>query len=367
MAKTEDYGLGEHTFPRGWFMVAEACELDEGPKAVRFFGNDFALYRGKESGQPILLDAYCPHMGTHLTANESSYVIKNGIHIEGDSIRCPYHAWRFGPDGKCNDIPGLDCKAIPQAAQIRAWTAKESMGCIFVWHDPEGGEPDYDVPFLDEWDDPQWVHWKIDHLGSIETHPQEVLDNMADARHLGPTHGAPCQFFNNTIKDHVLIQRQGGYSEEFVAHLSTYTWYTGPGILLSKQSFGEQSAYEIITNTPVDDGVTQVWHGVLARSPNKIATEEDVANARIQQAGALHAFAQDFDVWCNKRPAIQILAAPHEGAFAKSRTWYKQFYNPRAKAHEFQKLANGQYSARGLDQPPDDMISWNKHAAIAAE
>ena len=35
------------------------------PLPLRFFGRDFALYRGK-SGKPVLLDAYCPHMGTHL-------------------------------------------------------------------------------------------------------------------------------------------------------------------------------------------------------------------------------------------------------------------------------------------------------------
>ncbi|HLG88470.1 MAG TPA: (2Fe-2S)-binding protein, partial [Alphaproteobacteria bacterium] len=52
MAGTADYGLGEFTFPRGWFMVAEASELDNGPLAVRFFARDFALYRGK-SGRVV--------------------------------------------------------------------------------------------------------------------------------------------------------------------------------------------------------------------------------------------------------------------------------------------------------------------------
>jgi len=63
MAKAADYGLGPNTFPRGWFIVAESKELDAGPMAVRFFGQDLALYRG-ESGRPVMLDAYCAHMGT---------------------------------------------------------------------------------------------------------------------------------------------------------------------------------------------------------------------------------------------------------------------------------------------------------------
>ena len=54
MAVASEYGLGPHTFPRGWFVVAESSELDQGPRAVRFFGRDLALYRG-ESGNPVLL------------------------------------------------------------------------------------------------------------------------------------------------------------------------------------------------------------------------------------------------------------------------------------------------------------------------
>ncbi|KAH2808392.1 hypothetical protein KXV85_006018, partial [Aspergillus fumigatus] len=105
MAQTKDYGLGEFTFPRGWFMIAQSEDATETPVAVRFFAQDMVLYRGKASGKPILLEAYCPHMGTHLAKNSSSYVIKDAKHVEGDSIRCPYHAWRFGPDGQCNEIP----------------------------------------------------------------------------------------------------------------------------------------------------------------------------------------------------------------------------------------------------------------------
>src|SRR6185437_4202775 len=57
MGTTAEYGLGEYTFPRGWFMVAEVEELANGPIAVRYFANDFVLYRG-QSGRLVMLDAY---------------------------------------------------------------------------------------------------------------------------------------------------------------------------------------------------------------------------------------------------------------------------------------------------------------------
>ena len=76
MAKSVDYGLGPETFPRGWFIVAESKELDAGPLALTYFGRDFALYRG-QSGKPVMLDAYCAHMGTHLTAGKTKRLVRH--------------------------------------------------------------------------------------------------------------------------------------------------------------------------------------------------------------------------------------------------------------------------------------------------
>ena len=92
--------------------------------AVTFFGRDFALYRG-ESGRPGMLDAYCAHMGTHLTAGHSAMIVRNGKQIEGDSIRCPYHAWRYGPDGHVDDIPYHD-GPCPKPASIRSYPVPAS-------------------------------------------------------------------------------------------------------------------------------------------------------------------------------------------------------------------------------------------------
>ena len=72
MATTKDYRLGEFTFPRGWFMIADADELNtHKPLAVRFFGKDFALYRGRETGKVVLLKASM-RIRSHEFANEKT-------------------------------------------------------------------------------------------------------------------------------------------------------------------------------------------------------------------------------------------------------------------------------------------------------
>ena len=71
MATTAAYGLGEFTFPRGWFMVAATAQIQEKPFSARYFGEDMVIYRGN-SGKIYAVSAYCPHMGTHLGKNSTS-------------------------------------------------------------------------------------------------------------------------------------------------------------------------------------------------------------------------------------------------------------------------------------------------------
>lgn len=349
-AKSADYGLGPNDFPRGWFVVAEANELDEGRTlAVTFFEKDFAIYRG-ESGRVVVLDAYCKHMGTHLTASKSAHIVASGNQIVGDSIRCPYHAWQYGADGQLEDIP-FEEGPCPKSAALDSYHVKEVMGCIMMWHDPEGGDPDYLPPFLPAWDDERAVHWELDHLGEVNMHNLEILDNICDIRHLGPTHGSPCEYFENEFQDHVVIQRQGGFLDLYQSHLDTVTWYTGPGILLSKQTFGGVVMYEFIAGTPVSNGTTKAWHGALSFAQNVPHTEEDIQTAKALQAGVLEAFATDFEVWKNKSAAVKVMQSKHDGNFRAVRDWAGQFYMPREDAKAVQEKHNGVLPVRAFPQP----------------
>ncbi|WP_289083769.1 Rieske 2Fe-2S domain-containing protein [uncultured Spongiibacter sp.] len=350
MAKAADYGLGPNTFPRGWFLIAESSELGQSPLALRFFARDFALYRG-EDGKPVLLDAYCPHMQCHIAASDSAVIAKEGAQIEGSSIRCPYHGWRFGPDGVCDDIPYHD-GPMPRSAKLTSYPVEEGIGGIWMWFDEDGSQPQYPAPALDQWHQPQWIQWQMDHLGELPVQPQEVIDNMADARHLGPTHGAPCEYFENEWRDHIYIQRQGGFHKEYQAMLQTTTWYTGPGLLLSHQLFAEVESIEFIANTPVEDGVTKLWHGVLVNSGNSSPGEAEREQARQIQAGALDSLASDFGIWQNKRAATRVLQLKSDGPFARGRRWYKQFYQPVDQAKASSIDVNGVCHIPGLDEPP---------------
>ena len=46
-----------------------------------------------------MVSAYCPHQGVHIGC---------GGAVDGEGIRCPYHRWKFGVDGKLLHIPQTD-------------------------------------------------------------------------------------------------------------------------------------------------------------------------------------------------------------------------------------------------------------------
>ena len=124
-----------------------------------------------------MLDAYCPHLGAHLGA---------GGKVEGDTIRCPFHGWRFDGDGACVEIPYA--QRIPPKARLRAWPVIERNGAILVWRHAEGKPPDWDVPEIPEFatptgPPPSCYRWKI------RTRNQEMAENAVDRAHFRYVHG----------------------------------------------------------------------------------------------------------------------------------------------------------------------------------
>ena len=336
MAKSAEYHLGEYAFPRGWFAVANAADIGRKPLSVHYFGQDMVLYRGA-SGRVVMLDAHCPHMGTHLGSGPGSATTLSPTHMEGDNIRCPFHAWRFGADGLCNHIPYHD-GPIPPAARVKTWRVEERYGVVFAWHDQEGLEPDFDIAPFPEHDDPAWVPWPgLQHLCDL-LHPIEVFDNMSDVAHLHHLHGTRADAYENEYDGVVMNQRESS--------MTTLAGYVGPGVAFGR--FLEIGAVQIICATPIDDGTCRLWQAAAVRRHDGM----DHAAAERFRAMMSHQFGEgllrDGEIWATKRPAINVMQMPGDGPFRQSRVWYSQFFNPRARAAEIVARVAGRHTAAGV-------------------
>jgi len=122
-------------YPKGWFQVAYSREVDPGQiVGLHYFGRRLICYRG-DSGNPYVLDAYCPHLGADIAV---------GGTVTEDCITCPFHGWRFDGAGSNVEIPYA--KTVNRTARLRAWPTVERAGAIFVWHSQASTEPEWELP-----------------------------------------------------------------------------------------------------------------------------------------------------------------------------------------------------------------------------
>lgn len=169
--------LDEGNYYQTWYPIHLARELKPGLLVGKeFLGTRIILYRDT-AGKPVVQSAYCPHVGADLAC---------GALIDGE-VRCAYHHWRFGADGRCTDMPTGD--KIPAGARVYNYPAAEKWGLIWAFH---GETPTFRVPDIPEVEEGEFVgitgergERPIDHWLSTS--------NAFDFQHLRALHGLPAQ------------------------------------------------------------------------------------------------------------------------------------------------------------------------------
>lgn len=143
-AKPPPFGQG---FIRDiWWFAALSSEVAPGSlKRHELLGEPVLIGRTR-AGHVFAMRDICPHRAAPLSAGR--VVDRDG---EGETVECPYHGWRFRPDGGCAAIPSLtaDQDFEVERIKVRSYPTAESQGLVFVWmgSDPRGGsEPDLPPP-----------------------------------------------------------------------------------------------------------------------------------------------------------------------------------------------------------------------------
>ena len=120
---------------RYWQPVALSSDVSELPHAVRMFGEDLVVFR-TTAGEVGLLDRHCSHRGTSL---------EYGIPTDG-GIRCCYHGWLFGVDGRVLETPGdPPTNALKDKLCHPAYPVHEYKGLIFGYFGPPNTKSDFPV------------------------------------------------------------------------------------------------------------------------------------------------------------------------------------------------------------------------------
>lgn len=116
---------------RFWHPVYHSADLKVGhAKPIRILAEDFVVYRG-ESGHAQVIGPRCPHRGMSMVPSW----------IEGDTIRCMYHGWRFDPNGRCVEQPA-EKNSFCDKIKIPSYPTREYLGFVFAYLG-EGEPPEF--------------------------------------------------------------------------------------------------------------------------------------------------------------------------------------------------------------------------------
>lgn len=159
-----------------WYCAGWDYALSQGKGALlarRIAGESLVLYR-KLDGGIVAMEDRCPHRQAALSLGRK----------EGDQLRCLYHGMKFGPDGRCTEIPGQE--RIPQNASVRVFPVVEKNNWIWVWMgEPAKADPGLICVAIGP-DDPHW-NLKTSQV-RVNTNYRLEIANLADLSHTAWLH-----------------------------------------------------------------------------------------------------------------------------------------------------------------------------------
>ncbi|OHV74806.1 oxidoreductase [Pseudofrankia sp. BMG5.36] len=157
----------------GWHPVARSTELGDEPLGVCLLGEPWVLAR--LDGAVTAFEDRCPHRLAPLSAGR----------VDGATLVCPYHGWRFAAGGDCVAVPALGpgVPAPRRAHATAAWGVTERHGLLWVAPDE---------PFSEIMDLPEEAD---DAFGSVWLEPSRttaaaglLADNFLDTAHFPFVH-----------------------------------------------------------------------------------------------------------------------------------------------------------------------------------
>jgi renierapurpurin 18,18'-hydroxylase len=157
--------------PAYWYPVALSASVrKEKTFAARFAGQRIALYRGA-GGAVYALEDRCAHRQVPLSM---------GV-VEGDTLRCCYHAWAYRGNGRISQIPYLPKGAERPPRGVRAYPVREAYGLVFVFPGDPGQAAAAPLPQLPEFDSAR--HKTMTFSRTVYCHYSFLHENLLDMNH----------------------------------------------------------------------------------------------------------------------------------------------------------------------------------------
>lgn len=158
--------------PDRWYAVEYEASVKRGEvKEVMFWNMSIALFRGQD-GVLAAVQNRCPHRHLKLT---------HGV-VEGCRLRCAYHGWAFGRDGRLEEYSHDSFGKPLIKSQLKTYPVVVQYGLIWLYPGDPDLMKDTAIPEIPELlSENPWAGFTVDY--TWKTHHSMVIDNICDFAH----------------------------------------------------------------------------------------------------------------------------------------------------------------------------------------
>ena len=116
-----------------WYFAMPSEALKSGQMVHKVLLGEPVVLGRTESGEVFALRDTCPHRGVPLSTGKLYSAHESGCGT--NAIECPYHGWKFKPDGACAEIPSLVPGQEMEVARIRVrrYLLEEKSGNVWIF------------------------------------------------------------------------------------------------------------------------------------------------------------------------------------------------------------------------------------------
>lgn len=200
-----------------WYLACLNEELDvRNPLPKKMLGRDLVIFR-TASGRIGVTEDRCCHRNVNLSLG----------YVQGERIKCAYHGWEYGTQGKCEHIPSLPVdKEIPSVCAIRTYPVRTDYNAVWVFLGDETLAQTVSLPPMPEMDRLPRVY----NYHYFDADLKLVAESLIDAYHINHVHrNSIGSFMGNLHAGQVDFNLQKGQD-----------WLTGTYERMNEGSFGEK-------------------------------------------------------------------------------------------------------------------------------
>jgi phenylpropionate dioxygenase-like ring-hydroxylating dioxygenase large terminal subunit len=191
-----------------WYPVAFSHQVGEKPMAAQLLDERLVLYRLAD-GKVTAARDLCLHRGVPLSMG----------FLEGDTLVCAYHGFRYDGEGRCVCIPAHPGTAIPRKLKLQTYPTEERYGLVWTRLVNDGPKS---LPDFDEWLDSDYLQ-VLPNSVELNASAGRQVEGFLDVGHFAFVHVETFGDRSNPeVPTYAVTPTTNGFQADYFSTVSNY-------------------------------------------------------------------------------------------------------------------------------------------------